>query len=414
MRYQQGYIFSVTPLLRFQVVTMGHDGKKPNDAHKPSDNHGDKHDNKDNAEKNAHKARGEASNELESGSLNDTTKATRQKQFESGKSGITDYKFPPAKGVFGDAVHAPLTKEAEHKRDADFKKHGWGDSNDLQGAKTEHPAAKTADQSYNDHLAYLQGRSENYHRDIAQHLKDGMHSYSLPDLFANRGTAISDVYEHSTKLKDGETGKSPTLESAVARLRDCPWADKIKFKFDGSVTNPDYNERESTITINPNDSVAKQIETFVHEAYHATHQGLNDLFGGKQPVSKEDFVRIMADHEVHSFEAEIKAHDELSSTLPGASPVTFEWKDKNEVAQPTKDLGELYHSKGISGLHDFVIEQAKTRMDINGHKQLATYRQYYESHYDEYSTNFDAAHKQYQEWFTKDPAVQKKIQQNAF
>lgn len=270
---------------------------------------------------------------------------------------------------------------------------------------------RPSDASYNDHLAYLEKRSENYHRDIAQQLKDAMHSYSVSDMFdRGTGTAISDVYQHSKNLKEGDPGKSEALENAVGRLKDCPWTDKIKIKFDGSITNPDYNEQTSTITINPNDSVAKQIETFVHESYHATHQSLTELYGGSKAVSMKDFVRIMGDHEARSFEAEIKVHDELSSKLPGAVPVGYEWKDKHEVTQPTKDLGELYHSKGLPGLRDFIVDEARTRMDINGHKQLATYKEYYESKYGEYQKTFDAGHKQYDEQYAKDPDVKQKIE----
>lgn len=134
---------------------MGHD------ANKPADNHGDKHDKGDNSEKNARKARGEAGEDLKAGSLNETTKAKRQEQFDSGNSGVTgkgdkNGKFRSAKDIIGDAAHTPLTKEAEAKRDAEFKsKHG--DPNELQGAKADR----------------LADRAANYHRDIAAQIKDG-------------------------------------------------------------------------------------------------------------------------------------------------------------------------------------------------------------------------------------------------
>ncbi|MBX9721591.1 MAG: hypothetical protein K2X81_09370 [Candidatus Obscuribacterales bacterium] len=82
------------------------------------------------------KERGEAAAEIKAGSLNDQTRATRIKQHESGESGVTKDKFPSAKGLFGEDAHTPLTKNAEAKRDAEFKKRGW-DSNELQG-KPDH------------------------------------------------------------------------------------------------------------------------------------------------------------------------------------------------------------------------------------------------------------------------------------
>ena len=84
-------------------------------------------------------ARGEASHDM--GSIAEKTKKNRLKQYESGNSGASGIgdqngKFRSAKDILGDAVHTPLTKDAELKRDAAFKsKHG--DPNELQGLKKE-------------------------------------------------------------------------------------------------------------------------------------------------------------------------------------------------------------------------------------------------------------------------------------
>ncbi|MBX9725092.1 MAG: hypothetical protein K2X81_27055 [Candidatus Obscuribacterales bacterium] len=84
-------------------------------------------------------ARGEAGHDL--GTIATKVKETRLKQYESGNSGASGIgdqngKFRSAKDILGDAVHKPLSKDAEAKRDTEFKsKHG--DPNELQGKKTE-------------------------------------------------------------------------------------------------------------------------------------------------------------------------------------------------------------------------------------------------------------------------------------
>lgn len=90
--------------------------------------------------KSENKARGEVSQDL--GTIATKVKETRLKQYESGNSGASGIgdqngKFRSAKDILGDAVHKPLTKDAEAKRDTEFKsKHG--DPNELQGKKAEH------------------------------------------------------------------------------------------------------------------------------------------------------------------------------------------------------------------------------------------------------------------------------------
>ena len=360
------------------------------------------------------KERRQAAKELNSGTLNDQEKQILQQKRESGRSRATGFGknadgsggLASAESIFGDAKEQNSLRLAW--RDTEFKAKGWNPDG-LQGERL-----KPDNDGYHERLNRWRERSENYHRDIAQQLKDATHGYTLPEFFRGRTTAISDVYQHSLDLREGASGKSPTLEDAVARLQDCPWADKIRIKFDGSVKKPTYDEQNSTITINPNDSIAKQVETFVHEAYHASHQALAGRYGSDCAVTKDKFVRLMTKIEAQSFESEIRAHDELSSTLPGATPVTFKWTDLNGVPQPTKDLGDLYHKEGLEGLYRFVIDEAKTRMDIKGKTMLATYRQYYVSCYGEYHSAFDAAKKQYQEWFANDPSARKKIEERNF
>jgi len=394
-RYAEGICFLVTSPPRFQVVTMGHDANKPGEANKPSDQ-GDKHNTKDNAEKNARKARGEANNELESGSLNDTTKATRLKQHESGKSGITDYKFPAAKGLFGDAVHTPLTKEAEHKRDADFRKKGWGDSNDLQGAKAENPALEQR----------LQDRAANHHRDIAAQIKDAIKQGSLESkdvsdktkladkpheklipkdgdhlnlkqLLNDYKTPFIDAYEQSRHLEDGEPGKSKTLEEVVDRLKACPWADQVFVDFKFKPDNPEYSNQKSTITIDTSDSPQKQIENFAHEAFHATHQFLSKQYDNGK-LSQKEFVDTWLNGEVSSMQVEAKVHQELK--LSGEEP---KFKFVNDGQLGSIKVADFVKEHGEDGLKEFLRSHQPTG------RNAEPYGQHYAKAYGDYLKFFD-------------------------
>lgn len=63
--------------------------------------------------------------------------------------------------------------------------------------------------------------------------KDGQ-ELTLKELLNDYKTPFIDAYERSKHLKDGELGKSKTLEEIVDRLKDCPWADQIRIQFDSS------------------------------------------------------------------------------------------------------------------------------------------------------------------------------------
>ncbi len=122
---------------------------------------------------------------------------------------------------------------------------------------------------------------------IKPHLKEFLDDYKSP---------VMDAYEHSKGLKNGEPGKSRTLEDIIDRLKDCPWLSKLFVKYDSKASNPEYDNFESTITLRPQD-MARQIENFAHEGFHATHQFLSRLYDhGK--IGPEEFVNIFMNGEV--------------------------------------------------------------------------------------------------------------------
>src|SRR5262249_2426730 len=86
--------------------------------------------------------------------------------------------------------------------------------------------------------------------------RDGQ-TIPLSELLTDYQTPFIDAYDKSKSLKDGDAGKSPTLETVVDRMKACPWYGQLKVKFDSKAKNPDYDPATSTITINPNEPIEK-------------------------------------------------------------------------------------------------------------------------------------------------------------
>lgn len=207
--------------------------------------------------------------------------------------------------------------------------------------------------------------------------KDGQ-TITLKQLLNDYQTPFMDAYERSKHLKDGDPGKSKALEDVVDRLKDCPWADQIRIKFDSKADNTEYRNTDSTIIIRPQDPPDKQIENFAHEGYHATHQFLSKLYDhGK--LSKQDFVNTWLQGEVNSMLTEVKVFHELGLT---GEPPKFHYirsdgkPDSIDVEQYAKEHGE-------QGLREFLrTNQPK------GHNAVP-YGQHYANFYGSYISNFD-------------------------
>ncbi len=280
-------------------------------------------------------------------------------------------------------------------KEAAFKEAGYGDANLLQGKARpqETPPHESLQHARTERLKEVEA---NYHRDIAGQIKDAIkpaslestserrvprhgQTISLKQLLNDYKTPFVDAYEHSKHLKDGEPGKSQTLESVVDRLKDCPWADQIRIKFDSKADNPDYIDSSSIITIRPKDSPGRQTEIFAHEAYHATHQFLSKLYDNGI-VSKPDFVDTWMKGEVKAMLTEAKVHDELGQTK---EPTRFDYyphgkenpKDFIEISQYVKEHGE-------HGLQEFL-----GKAEPFG-KNARPYEQHYADFYEKYTQNF--------------------------
>jgi hypothetical protein len=229
-----------------------------------------------------------------------------------------------------------------------------------------------------------------------------------------------DVIPLSKLLKEYDTPfneaykKSKTFKALVDRMKACPWADQIKVRFSSKIFNPDYDPGTSTITINPSDPKAKQIEMFAHEAHHATNAKLHKLYlsddlpktaAGRKKLYIDEMTRV----EVEAFKAEIDVHKELKH--PGIVSFKYVGKDGKKAEM---DLAKLSDGtkKGEERLATFVLDEGKTMMSIPGKKERAlhTYREYYEAAATENYEKYLAKNQEnFRAWVRSTPGLAKKL-----
>jgi hypothetical protein len=217
--------------------------------------------------------------------------------------------------------------------------------------------------------------------------RDGQ-TITLQEFLDSYRTPISDAYELSRRGNPGDP-RSETLERLIQRLREVPWANQIRIRFDSRATNPEYDAATSTITINPNASATRQIESFVHEAYHATHASLHALYNNGV-VSEQEFVRIYMNDEVQAMLMEARVHDELGHRPP---PVRFYYR-RPDGTQAYIDIASYAREHGENGLRDFLSAAQPIGQNAR------PYGQHYASFYAAYRQNFNQNR----------PAVQQYIQ----
>ncbi len=191
-------------------------------------------------------------------------------------------------------------------------------------------------------------------------------------------TPFIDAYERSKTLKDGNPGKSKTLEEVVDRLNDCPWADKIHIKFDSRADNTEYDELASTIIIRPQDSAKKQTENFAHEGFHATHQFLSKLYD-HGIVSPKEFEDIFMRGEAASMLTEAKVQQEL---YKNGEPAKFFYYRADNGQRDFIETRQYAIQNGEQGLLEF-LRTAKPAS-----KNAKPYGEHYASFYNSYASNF--------------------------
>lgn len=206
--------------------------------------------------------------------------------------------------------------------------------------------------------------------------KDGDH-LTLKQLLNDYKTPFIDAYEHSKHLKDGEPGKSKTLEEVVDRLKPCPWTDQIWIDFKFKPDNPEYSNEKSTITIDTSDSPQKQIENFAHEAFHATHQFLSKQYDSGK-ISQADFVNTWLNGEVSSMLVEAKVHQDLH--LGGEEP---RFKFVSDGKMESIKIADFVKEHGQDGFKEFLRSHQPTG------RNAEPYGQHYAKSYDNYLKFFE-------------------------
>jgi hypothetical protein len=216
-------------------------------------------------------------------------------------------------------------------------------------------------------------------------------------------TPFMDAYEKSKADKKDGPNKSATLEATIDRLRTCPWFKDLKVKFDSKSGHADYDPATSTITINPDLPIPKQIEQFVHEAFHATHVGVWALYGKDKPLTEAEFLAHARKGEMGAYEAEIRVNQELTGKMDKGSPVTFAYL--GESGKANMDLSKLYADKKLKGLEDFLWT---AKPSGEGEPPYSTH---YTKAYKPYKDNFQGAHDAVAGW---DPKVKEVLEKDGY
>lgn len=225
---------------------------------------------------------------------------------------------------------------------------------------------------------------------------------------------VVDAYHESVKKETKDQGKSQTLEQSVHRLQNVPWASDIKIVFNKKGSRRDFDPNTNTIEIGGHLCNPKEIETFVHEAYHATHRGYFRLYIdpalNNLPASKDTFMKVRFGDEVRAFEEEIKINNELTGSMVSGKPITMAVVEKNitttplSIPEPDREqinrpnLNELYSNEGLSGLWKF-LKSGKPAAMTPDNKPIRKGKQGFKSHKPYGKLYEDQYHNWYQESF---------------
>ena len=221
----------------------------------------------------------------------------------------------------------------------------------------------------------------NYDNDLAQHIRDAVYTprdgqvWPLLEFLTRAHSPITDSFELSKHLKDDQPGKSKTLEDTMDRLQHCPWG--LSIRVDSTGRFSDYSNPDSMINLNPKHSQGKQIDEFVHEAYHATHQFLNTLWGGER-LDKQSYVNTYVWGEVNAMLQEVKVRNELGLK----EPVTYNYI-RPDGKPDTLYVGEYVSEHGTQALFDFLYSAQPAN------KGEKPYGDHYAGNYENYKNNFD-------------------------
>jgi hypothetical protein len=207
---------------------------------------------------------------------------------------------------------------------------------------------------------------------------------------------------------------SASFALAVQDLNECKWGSAIRIWRGHPTEITDYSAEFNLMELDSKDGARRQAEVFSHEAYHATHQDLDKLFGTGESVSKKDYVDIKMHQEAGAFLQEIKTNEDLHRSRPnplhsGDDPnkhIEFMWVDKaNPKAAPHKqdmnallvrEHGKINEAASLKRIESFLREHpaaikdgaGEFEKDSSGNYRMNDYAQHYESGHEEYRKKF--------------------------
>ncbi|MCC6981607.1 MAG: hypothetical protein IT343_25015 [Candidatus Melainabacteria bacterium] len=177
---------------------------------------------------------------------------------------------------------------------------------------------------------------------------------------------------------------SPIFTHAIKELNNCAWGNAIRIWRGHPTEITDYSAEYNLMELDSKDGARRQVEVFSHEAYHATHQDLDKLFGKNGAVTPQEFINIKMQQEAGAFLQEIKTNEELHSSRPtplhaGDDPnkhIEYMWVDRaNPKGEPQKqdmnsllvrDNGKINEEASLEKLETFLRAHPAAIKDRNG------------------------------------------------
>ena len=377
-----------------------------------------------------HTERKQANQDIAAGELNKPVQEDNQEKKRTGKSKATGKLvdeqgrgIASAKDLLGDAAHMTLTTDLTEEETAEV-------ISDATNATSETPEQRKEryERIYQELLknpvvggpkepvqdrGWTVPEAEEPLEQLAEKPVDRRPLREGPTI--GKAVSITEFMELDSPVGDAyRSKKSNTLTSLVSEMQKRPWT--VNAVFDNDSRFQDYDAFTNTIHLGTKWNDATKIDNFGHEAYHATHQDLDKLYGPTNHVGKQEYLKIKMGQEAGAFLTEFKVNQEL-----GHKPTSYEYAEGSEVKH--QKIGDLVQYKDAArttidepaskaaiakfiGEHHAPIRKPDGRPERNmftGEIQTDSYPKQHERGYEEYVKHFQENRKNLaaQEWLGK-------------
>lgn len=136
---------------------------------------------------------------------------------------------------------------------------------------------------------------------------------------------------------------SEAFAKTVDEIQKVPWAKELHIWKRDQGKYLDYDPETSRLEIDAHASPKRQMETFAHEGYHASHQDLSALYLHDKPLTYEHYLSIKMRQEAGAFLREIETNEEIrkASLDQNKQPIEFVWCKPGARHPQTKAMNEL-------------------------------------------------------------------------